>query len=624
MNKKQKRILIRLIISSLLAISGEIAQAFIPNNEYIRLFAYLTAYLISGYDILTKAFFGIIHIKLLDENFLMSIASIGALALGEYREALFVILFYQAGELFQNYAVSKNRNRINALTDIISDIATVEKDGILTETDAEDILPGDIIVISPGERIALDGIVTDGASDVDMSAITGESVPISVEINSTVLSGSINLSGVLKVRVTKKLSQSTASKIAELVLNATMHKSKSENFITTFSKYYTPIVVILAVIIAVFPSLVTGMAPTWIKRALIFLVVSCPCALVLSIPLTFFGAIGSASSQGILIKGSGFIEKLAKTTAVVFDKTGTLTDSKLYIKDIVPFENAKMSKDELICLLGAIEQYSNHPLAKAIYNEVKNLNTDLLNVTNIKEEAGLGVCADIDNVTYYAGNKKLMEKNNVKLNEAETVGSYIYLARENTALGYIVLSDRLKDNAKYAIKQLKDLSVKSTHMLTGDKYENALSICSEAGIDRLDAELMPGEKLDNLKKIILGNNTTVYVGDGINDAPSLKISDVGIAMGTVGSDAAIEASDIIICDDNLLKLPYLINLSKKTMAIVKQNIVFSLGIKLAVLVLGAFGLSNMWEAVFADVGVLILAVINSMRVSFYKKTETEN
>ncbi len=620
MNKKQKRIFIRLITAFIIAISGEIIVTTTGIKADLKAIWYIAAYIISGYDILLKAFSGITHIKLLDENFLMAVASLGAFALGEYREACFVIVFYQIGELFQSYAINKNRRQIGALTDIINDTATFVKDGALIKTDAAEVKIGDTIVIMPGERIPLDGIVTEGTSDIDMSAITGESVPISVEINSCVLSGSINMSGVLKVKVTKEFSNSTASKIAELVLNASMQKSKSENFITTFSKYYTPIVVALAAVIAILPSVITGMPAVWVKRALIFLVVSCPCALVLSVPLSFFGAIGAASSKGILIKGSGFVEKLAKTTAIVLDKTGTLTDSKLCINNIISYDECLTSEDVLnIC--GAIEQYSNHPLAKAIYSEVEK--TNLYNVDNIHEEAGYGIKADIDGKTYYAGNIRLMKKYNIECKADENDGSYVYLACDTKLLGCIILGDRLKDNAADAISSLKKLGAGSIVMLTGDKYLNASKICQDAGISDLQAELLPNEKLACLQKIIKENKTTVYVGDGINDAPSLAVSDIGIAMGAVGSDAAIEASDIIICDDNLIKLPYLIRLSKKTVSIVKQNIIFALGIKVLVLILGAFGLSNMWEAVFADVGVLILAVLNSMRITIGTKNTVE-
>ncbi len=611
MNKKQKRILTRLITAFLIGISSEIITIIMPRAGIFRVAFYTLAYIVAGYDVILKALTGMVHLKLMDENFLMAVASLGAMALGDFREACFVMVFYQTGELFQSYAVAKNRKQIKALTEIINDTATIEVNGELVKTDAENIKSGDIIIVMPGERIPLDGIICEGATDLNMCAITGEALPVSREINDTVLSGSINISGMIKIKVTKEFSQSTASKIAELVINASMNKSKSEAFITTFAKFYTPFVVLFAVLIAVVPSLAFGAPEIWIEKALIFLVVSCPCALVLSIPLSFFGAIGAASKKGILIKGSGFIEKLAKTSAVIFDKTGTLTNSDLSIIKTVSTTN--ISTKDIINICGAIEKYSNHPLAQAICASAAN--NDAYSVTDICEMAGYGIKAMVNETEYYLGNKKLMKKYGITTENTEYDGTYVYLASRNEILGYIVLGDTIKSNAKETITKLKSIGVKITTMLTGDKLANAEKVCSIAGIDTIKAELLPDEKLLILKQIIEANKSTVYVGDGINDAPCLALADVGISMGGAGSDSAIEASDIIICDDNLVKLPYLINLSKKTLRIVKQNIVFSLGIKMLVIILGVFGMSNMWQAVFADVGVLVLAVLNSMRIS---------
>ena len=611
MNKKQKRILTRILIAFLIGISSEIITLIMPMANVLRAVFYTLAYIVAGYDVILKALTGISHLKLMDENFLMAVASLGAIALGDFREACFVMVFYQTGELFQSYAVAKNRKQIKALTEIISDTATIEINGELVKTDAQNIKIGDTIIVMPGERIPLDGIICEGATDLNMCAITGEALPVSREINDTVLSGSINISGMIKIKVTKEFSQSTASKIADLVINASMNKSKSEAFITTFAKFYTPIVVLLASLIAIVPSFVFGTPKLWIEKALIFLVVSCPCALVLSIPLSFFGAIGAASKKGILIKGSGFIEKLAKTSAVVFDKTGTLTNSDLSIIKAVSLSD--FSQKDILNICGAIEKYSNHPLAQAICASCKP--DGEYTATDICEMAGYGIKAMVNKKEFYLGNKKLMEKVGITTDNAEYDGTYVYLASKCGILGYIVLGDTIKDNANKTINKLKSTGVKLTAMLTGDKPANAGKICSLAGIDTVKAELLPDEKLLYLKQIISENKNTVYVGDGINDAPCLALADAGIAMGGAGSDSAIEASDIIICDDNLIKLPYLINLSKKTLRIVKQNIVFSLGIKILVIILGIFGMSNMWQAVFADVGVLVLAVLNSMRIS---------
>ena len=583
-------------------------------NEWINKVLYIIAYLIVGFEIVLEAIENIFKGKVFDENFLMALATIGAFAIGEFPEAVAVMLFYQVGELFQSYAVDKSRKSIVSLMDIRPDYANVKRNNEISKMNPEEVKIGEKIIVKPGEKIPLDGKIIKGNSMLDTSALTGESLPREVKEKDEVLSGCINQNGLLEIEVTKEFGESTVSKILDLVENANSKKSKSENFITKFAKYYTPAVVIIAVFLAVIPILVIEGAEftDWLYRALTFLVVSCPCALVISIPLGFFGGIGGASKKGILVKGSNYLESLSNSEIVVFDKTGTLTKGVFEVQKI---ETVGISKEELIKYAAYAESYSNHPISVSIkkaYGE--EINTNLISKT--EELSGRGVVARIEDRKVLAGNEKLMQEKNIKYTKCNEVGTIVYIAINNEFAGYIVISDEIKEDSKKAIDDLKKNNIKQTVMLTGDRKDVGESVAKEIGIDKVYTELLPDgkvEKVEQLLKEKTEKGKLVFVGDGINDAPVLALADIGVAMGGLGADSAIEAADIVIMTDEPSKINTAINISKKTMRIVKQNIVFAIGIKIAVLILSAFGLSTMWEAVFADVGVSVIAIINSLR-----------
>ena len=609
MTKKEKKDLIKIVITIILLIT----IAILPVVDWIKLILHIVAYLIVGYKVISKAIRNIFSGQVFDENFLMSIATIGAFATGEYLEAVLVMLLYQIGELFQSYAVGKSRKSITDLMDIRPDYANVEKNGRLEKVDPEEVSIGDQIIVKPGEKIPLDGIVEKGESMLDTSALTGESVPRKAMKGDTVLSGCINKNGILTVKVTKEFGESTASKILDLVENASNKKAKAENFITKFAKYYTPIVVILALCLAFLPPLFIKDLTILecVKRAMTFLVISCPCALVISVPLGFFGGIGGASRQGILIKGSNYLETLANTKTIVFDKTGTLTEGKFQVVEI----NAT-DKEKVMEIASLAEAYSSHPIAIAI-REKGPKKLDQKRIKDLKELAGKGISAKIDKKQIYVGNDKLLKENNIEYPKTDKVGTIIYVAEEKECLGYIVISDKIKENANSTIQELKEKNhIKNTVMLTGDKKEIADDIAKEIKIDTVYSELLPQDKVDKLEMILKDqedNDKVAFVGDGINDAPVLTRADIGIAMGALGSDAAIEAADVVIMDDDISKISNAISLSQRTIRIVKQNIYFAIGVKVFVLLLGAFGVANMMEAVFADVGVSVIAILNSMR-----------
>lgn len=583
-------------------------------NEWINKSLYIIAYLIVGFEVVLEAVENIFKGKVFDENFLMTIATIGAFAIGEFPEAVAVMLFYQVGELFQSYAVDKSRKSIASLMEIRPDYANVKRNNEISKINPEEVKIGETIIVKPGEKIPLDGKIIKGNSMLDTSALTGESLPREVKENDEVLSGCINQNGLLEIEVTKEFGESTVSKILDLVENASSKKSKSENFITKFAKYYTPAVVIIAVFLAVIPTLVIEGAEftDWLYRALTFLVVSCPCALVISIPLGFFGGIGGASKKGILVKGSNYLEALSNSEIVVFDKTGTLTKGVFEVQKIEP---VGISKEELIKYAAYAESYSNHPISVSIQKAYgEEINTNLISKT--EELSGLGVVAKIEDKEVLAGNEKLMQEKNVKYTKCNEVGTIVYIAINNELAGYIVISDEIKEDSKKAIDDLKKNNIKQTVMLTGDRKDVGESVAKELGIDKVYTELLPDgkvEKVEQLLKEKTEKGKLVFVGDGINDAPVLALADIGIAMGGLGADSAIEAADIVIMTDEPSKINTAINISKKTMRIVKQNIIFAIGIKIAVLILSAFGLSTMWEAVFADVGVSVIAIINSLR-----------
>ena len=615
MTKKQKTMLYRIILAfcifaGLLACEhmGMLEQLPIP-----ALFAiYAVPYFIIGYDIIYKAFRNIRNGQVFDENFLMMVATFGAFGVQEYSEAVAVMLFYQVGELFQGYAVGKSRQSISALMDICPEYANMEKDGKLVQVDPDDVEVGSVIVIRPGERIPLDGVVIEGESLIDTAALTGESVPRRAIQGDEVISGCVNGSGTLKVRVTKEFDDSTVSKILELVENASSKKAKVENFITRFAKYYTPIVTISAAALAVVPPLILGGGwGEWIQRACIFLVISCPCALVISVPLGFFGGIGAASKIGGLVKGSNYLEAVAEMTTIVFDKTGTLTKGEFKVTEI----RSKGTEEELLELAALGEGYSNHPIAGSL-KEAYGKEIDLSRVSDAEENAGHGICVRVDGARVLLGNEKLMKENQIAYEPCSSAGWICYVAREGKYLGAIVISDTVKEGAKEALASMKQVGVKKCVMLTGDRRETAEHIASELGIDEVHAQLLPADKVacvEELLKHQKEKECLAFVGDGINDAPVLTRADIGIAMGSMGSDAAIEAADIVLMDDDVKKIASIVRISRKTMRIVKQNIVFALGIKALVLILGAFGAANMWEAVFADVGVSVIAIVNSMR-----------
>lgn len=617
MTKKQKTMLMRILITAVLFVilfitehAGILEQ--IPYAALIFLI-YLIPYLIVGYDIVFKAVRNISHGQIFDENFLMMIATFGAFGVKEYLEAVAVMLFYQVGELFQNYAVGKSRKSISDMMNICPEYANVEENGVLTRMDPEDVEVGSVIVVKPGERIPLDGIVIEGESMIDTAALTGESVPRRASLDDEIISGCVNGSGTLKVRVTSAFEDSTVARILELVENASSKKSKTENFITRFAKYYTPVVTIGAVLLAVLPPILLGGGwGEWIGRACIFLVISCPCALVISVPLGFFGGIGAASKIGVLVKGSNYLEAVAEMTTIVFDKTGTLTKGEFKVTEVLP---VSVTKEELLELAAYGEGYSNHPIANSIRDAYQKP-LSMERVTNTEEVAGHGIHTFIDGREVYLGNARLMEEKGIFFTESKSAGTVIYVACDNVFAGTIVISDTIKEGTKEAIHSMKRIGVKKCVMLTGDRKTAAEAVAAELGLDEVHAELLPGDKVGEVEQLLAAQadkEKLAFVGDGINDAPVLTRADIGIAMGSMGSDAAIEAADIVLMDDDVRKIAALVRISRKTLQIVKQNIVFALAVKALVLILGAFGIANMWEAVFADVGVSVIAILNSMR-----------
>ncbi len=622
MTSKQKKKLYRIITAFVLFVvlmvlehTGVLEQ--LPS-QWLVFLIYLIPYLVIGYDIVYKAVRNISHGQVFDENFLMMVATFGAFGVKEYSEAVAVMLFYQVGELFQNYAVGKSRQSISDMMNICPEYANIEEDGVLTQVDPDDVEVGTIIVVKPGERIPLDGIVTEGTSMIDTAALTGESVPRRATVGDEIISGCVNGSSTIKVKVTKAFEDSTVARILELVENASSKKAKVENFITRFAKYYTPVVTIGAVILAILPPLILGGGwADWIQRACIFLVISCPCALVISVPLGFFGGIGASSKIGILVKGSNYLEAVAEMTTIVFDKTGTLTKGEFKVSEVQPSadKNNTIGKEELLEIAAYGEGYSNHPIANSI-REAYGKTLSMERVTDTEEIAGHGIHTFIDGREVYLGNAKLMDAQNIAYTENKTAGTVVYVVCNNVFAGSIVISDTVKEGSKDAIRDMKQVGVKKTVMLTGDRQAAADAVAAELGIDEVHAELLPADKVGQVEKLLGAQNEKerlAFVGDGINDAPVLTRADIGIAMGSMGSDAAIEAADIVLMDDDIRKIASLVKIARKTLGIVKQNIVFALAVKALVLLLGALGMANMWEAVFADVGVSVIAILNSMR-----------
>lgn len=613
MTRRQKKTLLRILISAALLVLAVVLREVVSLPWWGALFLFLPAYGLIGWDVLWRAVRNIAHGQVFDENFLMAIATVGAFATGEYPEAVFVMLFYQVGELFQNYAVGKSRRSIGELMDIRPDRANVERDGQLLEVEPSQVEIGETIVIKAGERVPLDGVVLEGTSTLDTAALTGEALPREVTAGEDVISGCVNLSGLLRVRVTCPFGQSTVAKILDLVENAGAKKAKAENFITKFARYYTPAVVLGAVLVAVLPPLITGGGWwKWFHQALTFLVISCPCALVISVPLSFFGGIGGASRQGILIKGGSFLEVLDKAETVVFDKTGTLTQGVFNVTAIHPDE---CSETELLELAALAEAYSDHPISRSL-KEAYAKEPDLERVADVTEEAGRGVTALVDGKKVYVGNDKLMEEIGVGWHPCHRAGTTVHVARQGNYLGHIIISDQVKPDSREAIGALKALGVRETVMLTGDAKAVGEEVAARLGMDRVYTQLLPGDKVDRVEELLGAKSpkgALAFVGDGINDAPVLSRVDVGIAMGGLGSDAAIEAADVVIMDDKPSKVAAAIRLARRTMRIVRENIVFALAVKGIILVLGAMGLANMWLAVFADVGVSVLAICNAMR-----------
>ena len=625
MTKKQKKTLIRILVSAALLV----ALHFIPVEGIPRFLLYLVPYGVIGYDILRKAWKGILNRQVFDENFLMAVATIGALAVGlirtgDYEEAVAVMLFYQIGELFQSYAVGKSRRNISELMDIRPDCANLETEGGTERVDPEDVAPGNVIVVNPGEKVPIDGIVEEGTSSLNTSALTGESVPRDVKAGDEIVSGCVNLSGVLRIRTTKAFGESTVSKVLDLVENASSRKSRSENFISRFARWYTPAVVLGALALAVLPPLVSLLAGNdprwseWIYRALTFLVISCPCALVISIPLTFFAGIGGAGKEGVLIKGSNFLEALARTDTVVFDKTGTLTRG---VFEVVGIHHTEMEEEKLLEYVALAESASSHPIAVSI-REAWGKPAEPDRVREIREISGNGVTAVVDGVQVAAGNMRLMREMQVEPVDCHVAGTIVHAALDGKYAGHIAIADVLKPESARAVAALKENGVKTTVMLTGDRAAAAAQAARDLGIDIVKSELLPGDKVEQVEALLAGKqpgSTLAFVGDGMNDAPVLSRADVGIAMGALGSDAAIEAADVVLMDDNPLKIVKGIRIARKCMRIVRENIVLALGVKAVCLVLGALGLANMWVAVFADVGVMILAVLNAIRALFVRR-----
>lgn len=622
MTKKQKKNLYRIISALVFYVALRIINV---ENPYLDFFLYLIPYLIVGYDVLKGALHGILNKQVFDENFLMAVATVGAIGLGEYPEAVAVMLFYQIGELFQSYAVGKSRKNISNLMDIRPDYANIEKDGELVKVDPDEVAIGDIITVVVGEKIPLDGIVVEGASSLNTSALTGESKPRSVKVNDEVISGCINMESPLKIKTTKDFGESTVSKILDLVENATSAKSKSENFITKFAHYYTPIVCYSALAVAILPPLVNGLIlgngynwSTWLIRALTFLVVSCPCAIVISIPLSFFGGIGGASSQGVLVKGSNYLEQLSKVKIVAFDKTGTMTKG---IFEVTTIHNNEFSKEELLDYAAHGEIFTTHPIAKSIIKEYgKPL--DKLRVKSVKEIPGKGIKAIIDDKTVLIGNEKLMSEYGVSIIECHDEGTIVHLALDNHYKGHIHIGDVIKPTSEKAISELKKIGIRLTVMMTGDERHVGVNVAKKLNIDKVYSELLPQDKVSKVEELLKDkkeDEVLAFVGDGINDAPVLSLADIGIAMGALGSDAAIEAADVVLMDDDPLKIAKAIKIAKKCMRIVYENIFFAIGIKVACLILTAIGITNMWIAIFADVGVMVICVLNAIRALNVKR-----
>lgn len=621
MTKKQKKVLIRIIIAAVLVI----ALQFIPVKGYVRFGLYMIPYFVIGYDILKKAGKGILNRQIFDENFLMAVATIGAIALGDYKEGTAVMLFYQIGELFQSYAVGKSRRNISDLMDIRPDYANVEKDGELEQVDPDEIEIGTVIVVQPGEKVPIDGVVVEGTSSLNTSALTGESVPREVSVDDEIISGCINMTGLLKIRTTKEFGESTVSKILELVENASSRKSRSENFISKFAKIYTPAVCYGALALAILPPIVRmafmGLAPEWgdwVYRALTFLVISCPCALVISIPLSFFAGIGGASREGVLVKGSSFLETLSQTKIVVFDKTGTMTKGVFEVNGI---HHSPYKDEELLEYAALAESYSTHPISKSL-QRAYGKPIDKNRVSDVEEIGGHGLTAKVDGRVVAAGNAKLMKKLGIEYHDCSHVGTIVHVAIDGKYAGHILISDVIKEHAAEAIAALKKSGIEKTVMLTGDAKNVADHVAAQLGIDEVCSELLPGDKVEKVEELLTKKSEKdklAFVGDGINDAPVLSRADIGIAMGALGSDAAIEAADIVLMDDDPLKISKAIRISRKCIRIVYENIYFAIGIKVICLVLGALGIANMWFAIFADVGVMILAVLNAIRTLFVKK-----
>ena len=619
MNKKQKKMLIRIIIAAVLIV----VFSLLPAEGYLRFVLFMIPYLVIGYDILKKAFKGILNKQVFDENFLMAVATVGAILLGDYSEGVAVMLFYQIGELFQSYAVGKSRRNISELMDIRPDYANIEKDGTLEQVDPDEVEIGTIIVVQPGEKVPIDGVITEGTSTLNTSALTGESLPRDAKAGDEVISGCINMTGLLKIRTTKEFGESTVSKILELVENSSSRKSRSENFISKFAKYYTPAVCYGALALALIPPVVLlimgkpAMWGDWIYRALTFLVISCPCALVISIPLSFFAGIGGASNQGILVKGSNYLETLAQTKYVVFDKTGTMTQGVFEVSGI---HHNEVPDEKLLEYAALAECSSSHPISKSL-QKAYGKTIDRNRVSDIEEIGGNGVIAKVDGVSVAAGNTKLMNRLGIAYQDCHHVGTVVHMAIDGKYAGHILISDIIKPHAKEAIAELKKAGISKTVMLTGDSKRVADQVAEELGIQEVYSELLPADKVSRVEELLnqkSEKDKLAFVGDGINDAPVLSRADIGIAMGALGSDAAIEAADIVLMDDDPLKISKAIKIARKCIRIVYENIYFAIGIKILCLILGALGIANMWAAIFADVGVMILAVLNAIRTLFVK------
>ena len=620
MNKKQKKVLTRVIIAAVLIV----VFSFLPVEGYAAFALFMIPYLVIGYDILIKACKGIMNRQVFDENFLMAVATVGAIALGDYREGVAVMLFYQIGELFQSYAVGKSRRNISDLMDIRPDYANIERDGEIEEVDPDEVEIGSIIVVKPGEKVPIDGVIIEGTTTLNTSALTGESVPRDATEGDEVISGCINMTGVLRIKTTKEFGESTVSKILDMVENASSRKSRSENFISKFAKYYTPAVCYGALALAVLPPIVRmmfmGLAPEWsdwIMRALTFLVISCPCALVISIPLSFFAGIGGASNAGVLVKGSNYLETLAGTKYVVFDKTGTMTQG---VFEVTGVHHNTLPVEEILEYAALAESFSSHPISRSLQKAYGKA-IDQSRVTDVQEVSGKGVIAKVDGRTVAAGNAKLMEMEGISYQDCHSVGTVVHMAVDGEYVGHILIADLLKPHAEEAIRALKAAGIKKTVMLTGDAKRVADKVAADLGIDEVHSELLPGDKVAMVEKLLSQKNEKeklAFVGDGINDAPVLSRADIGIAMGAMGSDAAIEAADIVLMDDDPLKISKAIKIARKCLRIVYENIYFAIGVKVICLILGALGIANMWVAIFADVGVMVIAVLNAIRTLYVK------